>query len=43
MDKTLGQLLQEIPIDASKLADVQVEPGKLEDVFVHLTREEAPQ
>ena len=43
MEKTLGQLLQEIPIEANRLADVQVMDGKLEDVFVRLTQEEVAQ
>jgi ABC-2 type transport system ATP-binding protein len=40
MTKTLGQLLQELKLSAAQLADVQVEEGNLEDVFVRLTREE---
>lgn len=39
MTKTLGQLLQELKLSTDQLADVQVEDGNLEDVFVRLTQE----
>jgi ABC-2 type transport system ATP-binding protein len=39
MDKTLGQLLQELKLPAAQLADVQVNDGSLEDVFMRLTQE----
>jgi ABC-2 type transport system ATP-binding protein len=40
MTKTLGQLLSELKLPAAQLADVQVEDGNLEDVFVRVTQEE---
>jgi len=40
MSKPLGQLLQELQIPLSNLQDVEVEEGKLEDVFLRLTRTE---
>ncbi|MGE0528826.1 MAG: ABC transporter ATP-binding protein [Bdellovibrionales bacterium] len=42
MDKTLGQLLQELRLSASELADVRVREGNLEDVFMRLTQKEVP-
>jgi ABC-2 type transport system ATP-binding protein len=42
MNKTLGQLLQELGLAAGQLADVHVEDGSLEDVFVRLTQTETP-
>lgn len=38
MHKTVGQLLSELGIETSDLADVKLEDGSLEDVFVRLTR-----
>jgi ABC-2 type transport system ATP-binding protein len=40
MSKPLGQLLQELQIPLSNLQDVEVDEGKLEDVFLRLTRTE---
>lgn len=40
MSKPLGELLQELQIPLSNLRDVEVENGKLEDVFLQLTRPE---
>ena len=40
MSKTLGALLQELQIPLSNLRDVEVQNGKLEDVFLKLTRSE---
>jgi ABC-2 type transport system ATP-binding protein len=39
MEKSLGQLLQEVRISADQLQDVQVSEGSLEDVFVIITKE----
>lgn len=39
MTKTLGQLLQELALPAVQLADVQVQDGSLEDVFMRITQE----
>jgi ABC-2 type transport system ATP-binding protein len=39
MDKTLGQLCRELNLNSSQLADVQIQEGKLEDVFLKLTAE----
>lgn len=39
MAKTLGQLLQEVGVRGAELADVTVEDGSLEDVFLRLTQE----
>lgn len=40
MSKTLGALLQELQIPLSNLRDVEVQNGRLEDVFLKLTRSE---
>lgn len=40
MDKPLGQLLNEIGVQASEITDVRMQEGSLEDVFVHFTKEE---
>lgn len=42
MGKTLGALLAELNLSSDQLADVQVEDGNLEDVFVRVTHEGAP-
>lgn len=39
MTKSLGQLLQELQLPSAQLADVQVQEGSLEDVFLRLTQE----
>jgi ABC-2 type transport system ATP-binding protein len=41
MNKPLGELLQELQVRVEDLADVQVEEGRLEDVFRILTKEES--
>ncbi len=37
MDMTLGRLCSELNLDAAQVADVNVQEGKLEDVFLQLT------
>lgn len=39
MKKPLGQLLNELHVQASEIVDVQMQEGSLEDVFVHFTKE----
>jgi len=41
MSKPLGELLQELQIPQQALSDIKMEEGKLEDVFLSLTRGEA--
>ena len=39
MEKSLGQLLEELKVPADQLHDVQISDGSLEDVFMILTKE----
>ena len=43
MEKTLGQLLRELKVPLDQLRDAQVSDGRLEDVFVKLTQDKAPE
>jgi ABC-2 type transport system ATP-binding protein len=40
MSKPLGQLLQEVQLPLNQLQDIVVQDGRLEDVFLKLTRQE---
>lgn len=40
MDMTLGQLCTELKLEAAQVADVNVQEGRLEDVFLKLTQDE---